>query len=255
VLRADASPTIRGTVYFLHGGNGNDEQWIESDLTAYLGEDVETAFRTRGIQIVLPSIGMSFLRDPVDESAPSYWRHFLDEVIPDVERGTHTTAETRWVTGISMGGHAALSAMLRRPEDFAGCGVHFPGLIDFNPFDDKALSEYTSRTGIPPEIAAVLAGCFRGAFRDIEELERHDPVTLLHQLDGRRLAGKTFYVDVGTADVFGLRAGCDLLANQLVANGATIEYELVPDGTHEMSFVQSRISRLCSRLLSIDRGS
>ncbi|MDX2183755.1 MAG: alpha/beta hydrolase-fold protein [Gemmatimonadaceae bacterium] len=245
---------VRGSIYFLHGGNGDDRQWLESDLTSHMGADVRAVCERRGIQVILPGIGMSFLRDPSDAAEPSFWRHFVDDVIPSVEAGTETTAASRWVTGISMGGYAALSAMFRRPELFAGCGVHFPGVIDFDPFDAAALDQYRAHTGITPEMADVLAACFRGSFRDADELARHDPLLLLRGLDATRLRGKGLYLDVGTADGFGLQRSCDRLAAELSHRGVPITYERVPDGQHDMAFVQARIGRLCSALLGIDAG-
>lgn len=250
VLQPIGAKSIRGSVYFLHGGDGTDEQWMQAELTARFGEDVTNGLRERGLQIVLPNIAMSFLRDPSDKDRPSYWRHVLDEVIPAAEAGTSTSDKTRWITGISMGGHAALSAFLRRPDLFAACGTHFPGLIDFNPFDDAALADYTTRSGISAPMADILAGCFRRAFSDVAEVERHDPLLLARQFDLRHLQGKTIYIDVGTADAFGLRIGCDEMVARLSARGVAVTYDVVEGGPHHISMVQDRIGTLLTALLT-----
>jgi S-formylglutathione hydrolase FrmB len=148
---------------------------LQAALEPCISEATMAMLVRGGIQIVLPNIGLSFLRDSQDDTEPSHWRDFCDFVVPLAERHTETTAVSRWMTGISMGGFAALSACFRRPEFFAGCGVHFPGIVDFDPFDDAALHAYAERTGISATHRDTLAACFRGAFADAADVARHDP--------------------------------------------------------------------------------
>lgn len=233
VLTPADADAIRGTLYFLHGGDGTDEQWLQAGLEGCISDSVMTALVRSGIQIVLPSIGLSFLRAPDDAAPPSHWRALCDELMPHVEAQTSTTAASRWMTGISMGGWAALSALLRRPDMFAGCGVHFPGIVDFDPFDDGALHAYAARTGISDTHRDVLAGCFRGAFIDVAEYTRHDPLALVSIVDAAALRGTRIYMDVGSADEFGLHAGVTRFAEVCDARGIACYSNVIAEGRHD----------------------
>lgn len=249
ILRPTAVHDVRGSIYFMHGGDGTDEQWVQAGLEGCIGDAVMTALIERGIQIVLPNIGLSFLRAPDNAATPSHWAALTGEVMPLVESGTTTVASNRWITGISMGGFAALSAFLRQPGSFAGCGVHFPGIVDFDPFSDTALRAYAKRTGISDMYRDILAGCFRGAFTSASEYARHDPFAIAHSADTAVLHGKRMCLDVGSADDFGLQAGVTRFAAVCAERGIACDAQVIPDGRHDAAFLHARHDGLLHSLL------
>ena len=245
-----AGTEIQGTLYFLHGGDSDDRQWIDAKLTERISPIEMSHLIGNGIQIVLPSIGLSFLRG-ADRSEGSHWHHFKNEVLTRVERDTNTTDKTRWITGISMGGHGAVNAFLRHPELFAGCGAHFPGLIDFNPFSDEEAQSYRQRSGITDEHLKVLLYCFRSAFANFEEYRDHDPIELLKNLRADELQGRPIYLDVGSKDEFGLQLGAAAFSKALSEKGVKHVFEIVEGELHHLPLVQAKISRMLGHILGV----
>jgi S-formylglutathione hydrolase FrmB len=241
---------IAGTLYFLHGGDGTDEQWVQAKLEGCVTDAVMSVLADRGIQIVLPNIGLSYLREPDDRALPSHWRALFDELMPHVEANTDTSAARRWMTGISMGGCAALSAFLRRPDMFAGCGTHFPGIVNFDPFSDHALQAYAARTGISDTHRAVLGRCFRDAFTNAEEYSRHDPLALVAAMEGGALVGKRLYMDVGTLDEFGLSAGVMRFAELCAERDIGCHAHVIAAGRHDAAFLHARLNCMLSDVIS-----
>lgn len=249
ILRPAGSVGLRGALYFLHGGDGTDEQWLQAGLESCLGAQLVEWLTTRGISIVLPNIGLSFLRAPDDPLAPSHFGALFGELMPMVEGDTPLPPSSRWISGISMGGCAALSAYLRRPSQFAGCAALFPGLVDFDPFDDHALAAYGVRTGIDATHRGVLAHCFRSAFDSPAEWQRHDPVALVGGIDTATARELHIHLEVGSADEFGLQAGVQAFSERCASRGITTSAAIIGGGHHDAALLQQRIDPLLASLV------
>jgi len=179
----------------------------------------------------------------------SYSCHFFDELLSVAEAGTHTTASSRMITGVSMGGHAALNGFLRKPEYFSGAGAIFPGIVNFNPFDPKQSQDYLDRTKISDQSFQVLLGCFRSAFRNDAEYYQHDPLALLGAIGSDLLRTKSIYFDVGTADEFGLYEGIKTLSGELFSRDISHRFDLVQGGIHDINYVKTRLATMFEYLL------
>lgn len=251
ILKPDGDLKIEGSLYFIHGGDGDDEQFLLAGLFDALTSDIRNVLKSRRIQIVLPSIGLSFLREDRENPKESYSDYFLKEVLPGAEAGTHTDSSTRFLMGISMGGHASLSLMFRQPEMFAGVGVLGAGIVDFSPYDSEASKAYQKATGIVDGYYKVLLDCFFGAFKTELEYFRHDPLRLLQALPVDSLKDKAICLDVGTQDEFGLCRGTEALSQALRDRGMPHCFEAVPGQGHNMDYVKGSLSRVMRYVLEV----
>lgn len=227
--------TPRETLYFFHGGNGDDHQLIETGALEQLAPETLSALRARRAQIILPYVGASFLRG-------AFKTHFYEELIPHIEK----TPQTRHVSGLSMGGQAALTAFLERPDFFASGSAHFPTLIAFDFTREAEVKAYLERTGVQDGYLQVLLGEFKREFGTREELSISDPIRLAEKIDPSRMAGKKIFFDVGSKDFFGLSEGCSRLHEVLLKRGIAHEYACVPEGSHDGPFVSARFGALLS---------
>jgi S-formylglutathione hydrolase FrmB len=236
----ESETQLTGTVYLLHGGNGDDTQ-----PTGFLPLIPADA----GLQIIMPWIGTSFLRHDSASSERSYDDYFLGEVLPWAETATGTSAMNRFIAGYSMGGQAALNTFFRRPELFSGVGAHFPTLIDFDYSHPEAVQSFAARARVVEPWLEILVGGFRTEFRSLSEFVSHDPITLARAIDPERVRGKKIYFDVGGADEFGLFEGARVLDQVLTERHIPHVFGEMPDGRHDAAFLGAQLGKLLGTLL------
>lgn len=112
-------------VYLLHGHSGN--------YTGWLGEAPQLLEAVDNLQIIIvcPDGGYDswYVDSPVD-STVRYATHIAMEVVDFVDYYYHTRQDAagRAITGLSMGGHGALSLAIRHPERFGAAGSMSGGL-------------------------------------------------------------------------------------------------------------------------------
>ena len=111
------------TLYLLHGWSGNYSNWS----TRVPLQEVCNKF---GFIIVCPD---GFYNSwYVNSSFPEQmqWRHFFDyELYPTIEQRYHTTPDSCFITGLSMGGHGALNIFIDNPARFRSAGS-MSGVMD-----------------------------------------------------------------------------------------------------------------------------
>ena len=218
------------TIYFLHGGDGNDQQFISSNFLGSISKEIKSTLISKRIQIVLPDIGLSYLKD-------RYESFFLKELLPLVEENI-SPPPVRRLYGISMGGTAAFNVFLKHPSLFNSIAVHFPGLIEFNPFDDSESNDYKNKTGISDEKMGILRWCFQTPFKDYSEFKENDPQALLKNIDFKSMSGKKLYFDCAKNDDYGLNYGATLFSEKL--NELKIEHQMhLREGHHNIEFALS----------------
>jgi len=120
-------------VYLLHGYSGNYSDWIQKvpELKNYADE-----FQ---MLIVCPDghYNSWYVDSPVD-SAIKYDTYISTELPHFIDSAFHTIAERnfRAITGLSMGGHGALSLAWKHPDLFGACGS-MSGVEDITPWKTK----------------------------------------------------------------------------------------------------------------------
>jgi S-formylglutathione hydrolase FrmB len=112
-------------LYLLHGWSGNFAGWLGDAPQLRQHAD------TYQMLIVCPDGGYDswYIDSPVD-STVRYETHIVKEVVPYIDYYYHTRRERagRAISGLSMGGHGAMSLAIRHPDIFGAVGSMAGGL-------------------------------------------------------------------------------------------------------------------------------
>ena len=126
-------------LYLLHGYSGNFSDWYEKvPKIRHFASEYDMI-------IVTPEGGYSswYLDSPQDSS--SLYFTYISQEVPsyiDANFRTYNDARYRAITGLSMGGHGALSIALSLPDWFGAAGS-MSGVVDMRPFkDDWGISNH-----------------------------------------------------------------------------------------------------------------
>ncbi len=241
---------INGTVYVLHGGIGDDRFTMDIGLPEAFPEQLMQTLRDRGLQFVMPYVGRSFLHDHPGSSARAFSSYFTQEVLPRAEAGTETNAASRFLSGYSMGGRAALSYFARHASKFAGVAAMFPTLIDFDYSSQEAIAAFSKRNGVVGDALTEVVSEFTAEFVGGEDYASHDPIHLLAKLPEAELAGKTIEFGCGDHDEYGLHEGCRRLHQLLTERGLRHGYEELSGGKHDLDALKGCYPRLVTRVLA-----
>lgn len=109
-------------VYLLHGGSGAFSDWhnkvTEPGLVGRMAEEYK-------LIIVTPGVGpASYYYDSPMMDSVRYETYMIKELIPHIDKTYRTLAqkESRAITGLSMGGHGAITLSAKYPELFIAAG-------------------------------------------------------------------------------------------------------------------------------------
>lgn len=109
-------------LYLLHGGSGAFRDWhknvTEPGLVGRMAEEYN-------LIIVTPGVGpASYYFDSPKLDSVRYETYFVSELIPHIDKTYRTLArkESRAITGLSMGGHGAITLSAKHPELFVAAG-------------------------------------------------------------------------------------------------------------------------------------
>lgn len=109
-------------LYLLHGGSGAFDDWhkkvTEPGIVNKMAEDYD-------LIIVTPGVGpASYYFDSPMMDSVRYETYIISELIPEVDKKYRTLAqkESRAITGLSMGGHGAMTLAAKHPELFVAAG-------------------------------------------------------------------------------------------------------------------------------------
>ncbi len=109
-------------IYLLHGGSGAFSDWhqkvSEPGLVAKMAEAYD-------LIIVTPGVGpASYYYDSPLLDSVRYETYLIQELIPHIDKSYRTLAkkESRAITGLSMGGHGAITLSAKYPEHFVAAG-------------------------------------------------------------------------------------------------------------------------------------
>lgn len=240
---------IEGTIYFFHGADGDDQQFVASGILESLDASALRHLTERRLQVVLAHIGTSFLHDHPERAQSSYYGYFTEELIPAAEARTRTHAASRYVVGISMGGHASLSAFFRNPEQFAGVGALAPALVAFDFTSSSAIEQYAHRVGRPLATIEALSQLMRSEFRDHGDYQAQDPLHLAREMDGASLARKRIVMECGDQDAFGFNASTEELGRILQQKSAGLRSSLAPGEGHDLEYAKRGMPRILEGLL------
>jgi S-formylglutathione hydrolase FrmB len=110
------------TLYLLHGGTGSFSDWLTKVTEPGL---VNRMAKEYDIIIVNPGVGPTsyYFDSPLLDSV-QYETYITAELIPEIDKKYRTLnqKEARAITGLSMGGHGAITLSAKHPELFAVAG-------------------------------------------------------------------------------------------------------------------------------------
>ncbi len=109
-------------LYLLHGGSGAFSDWHKKTTEPGLVEKMAEEYK---LIIVTPGVGPSsyYYDSPLLDSV-QYETYLTAELIPNIDKNYRTFArrESRAITGLSMGGHGAITLSAKHPELFVAAG-------------------------------------------------------------------------------------------------------------------------------------
>lgn len=129
-------------LYLLHGYGGSWNSWMQ------IKPDLPQAISRYGIIVVCPDGENSWYWDSPLNSKMKFETFVSDELVRYIDKNYRTkpSADSRAITGLSMGGHGGLWLGIRHQDVFGACGS-MSGGVDIRPFPNnwemkKQLGEY-----------------------------------------------------------------------------------------------------------------
>ncbi|MDQ8005075.1 MAG: alpha/beta hydrolase family protein [Pedobacter sp.] len=163
-------------IYLLHGYGGNYKQWNSiMDAQKYADE--------YGFIIVCPD-GLHdswYINSPVKKNW-QYETFFFDELYLDIKKKYKVDEQRIFISGLSMGGHGALSFFIKRPDLFASAGSTSGGV---------KLRDFSAKYG--------LSNLLGNPSSEDPMWDAYSVVPNIHKLKG---ISKPFIFDCGSDDFF-----------------------------------------------------
>ncbi|WP_104381512.1 alpha/beta hydrolase family protein [Sphingobacterium sp. HMA12] len=116
-------------LYLLHGYSGNYSNWVKNSNVAALADQY-------GYMIVCPDGGFGSWYWDIANDRNYQYETFVSKELIDYIDGHYATVQDRRgraITGLSMGGHGALSLAIKHQELYGAAGSTAGG-VDFRPF-------------------------------------------------------------------------------------------------------------------------
>lgn len=129
----DSSMNFYPVVYLLHGYTGNYADWYERV------PNLREWSTFHDLIIVMPEGNSnSWYLDSYVDSTMLFYSYISQEVPQYIDANfrTYQDARFRAITGLSMGGHGALSIALKHPDWFGHAGS-MSGVVDLRPYPDR----------------------------------------------------------------------------------------------------------------------
>jgi len=165
-------------VYLLHGWSGKYDNWAKKTDLGILSDQYEFI-------IVCPDGGYAgwYLDSPINKES-QYETYIAKEVVQFVDSNYRTISETqgRFVCGLSMGGHGAISLLAKYPGTYAAAGS-MSGVMHLN--------DSTQRYGI-----IELLGEYE---KNKDQWEKYSAINQIEKLAGHK---KGILIDCGIEDRF-----------------------------------------------------
>ena len=111
------------TVILLHGWSGCWKNWSDK-------YDIQRIADSTGFRIICPDgFYASWYVNHADSQKMQYRTFFDEEFFPQMKERFNLTEENTFITGLSMGGHGAISLFLNHPERYRAAGS-MSGVLD-----------------------------------------------------------------------------------------------------------------------------
>jgi len=220
-------------LYFLHG-LGSDEQALVNSGAWEIEERLRDTGKIGDMLIVTPDGGRSFFINSQDGKV-NYEDFFLHEFIPAIEHRYRAagTPAGRGITGVSMGGYAALRLAFKYPSLFTAVSAQMPALFDKLP---------PMLTGTPVHGHRVTGVSAFGAIPNEAFWQQNSPLTLA-RANAAHLHHLRIYFDCGDQDDYGFDSGARKLDRLLTEKAVPHEFHIYPGG-HDWSYVAAHFAEV-----------
>jgi S-formylglutathione hydrolase FrmB len=229
------------TLYLLHGGAGDDSDYVNfTNITRYADD--------HRMAVVMPCNYNRFYTD--DPAGPRYWKYIAEE-LPEICRTLFPLSDQRednFVAGLSMGGHGAMKMGILKGENFAAVlcmsGVSIQA-DRIRGFPGPRARIGSSDPDVMPRIS------LEAIYGDLDRYKgsEHD---MYHQAKLNVKQGKKlpkFYLTVGDQDF--AREHVEEAYQFLSSLGYDTFFELVPGYGHEWSFWDLTLKKALDQWLPI----
>lgn len=174
-------------MYLLHGAYGHFKDWLKSTPNKMTVKDLADQYN---MIIVMPEGEVfSFYLDSKTNKESQFETYITKEVIQKIDQTYRTIAEKkgRVITGLSMGGHGALSLSAKHPELYLAAGS-MSGALDMGGMLQRDNSD---------QVKKLMEPVF-GADSDKQEL--YDANSVLNMIDKIKANKMPLTIDIGVDD-------------------------------------------------------
>jgi enterochelin esterase-like enzyme len=193
----DISKRSYPVVYLLHGGGGNETDWVQMCEANVTADRLIATGKIPAMILVMPAAGRTrYINDFAGESR--YEDMFIEELMPHIDqnyrtrrgKGEFTDKKFRAISGFSMGGYGSLILSLHHADKFIACAAYSAsGLWD----DERILSmsdeDYNRRYAK-----------LYGTPRLNEHYRNNSPLDLIKTMPEDKLKSVFWYIDCGDSD-------------------------------------------------------
>lgn len=204
-------------LYLLHGGGGHFRDWLTQTPDKMLVKNLADQYN---LIIVMPE-GETFswyLDSPLDKTV-QFETYITKEVLQKIDNSYRTVRDRkgRVITGLSMGGHGALSLSARHPDLYCAAGS-MSGALDLN----------TANWKIAPEFSKRIKEGFQRLIGDTTNTALLQSLSVVHMADRMKTNNLKLIIDCGVDD-FLIEPNREL-HRRLVYNGTPHDYTERPGG-------------------------
>ncbi len=218
-------------LYFLHGMNNSEEDWEERGFP----ERVESMMKDGTVGpmiVVLPRGDSSFYIDSVD--GKRLYEQFIIEDLPRYIEENYRAAKgpkARAVSGVSMGGYAAIRFGFKYPDRYASASAFTPFLLPEIPKPQEQGDEGRGRW-----VKRMLTRIF-GDPIDQEAWKKNDPFSMVRNGASLKVPLRFYGAE---HDRYGLQEAAQEFHELLNKKGLNHDFEMIP-GDHGWRAVSARV--------------
>ncbi len=220
-------------LYLLHGYTDNENTWLDNAFVNQVADQKILSKEIDEMIIVMPNGGLKwFVNQPNGDF--NYEDMFIKEFIPYIEQTYRIKADKkhRAISGLSMGGYAALGYAMRHPDIFATCVAYSAAIRP----DDEVLK--TSQKHFDYLYAHVYGKNVKGKARLSEHWNNNNPIYLAKTISVEKLKSVNWYITCGDDDW--LYYGNSVLRKIFRDRGIPHEYRVM-DGRHNWYYWRTHI--------------
>lgn len=227
----DTSHSSYPVLYLLHGGGGNQTDWIRKGNMQRIMDKAIAEGKSASMIIVMPDAEMTYYMNNAQGGYP-FEDFFVGELIPHIEKTYRCLSgkQYRAIAGFSMGGFGALLYTVHHPDLFQSCAAMSAGVWTDEQIRDMPRQEYTRR------FSTAMGEVKQGRAPLTEFWKRNNILYLVNQMPEEQKNAVRLYLDIGDDDH--LYKGNALLHIALRDRHIPHQYR-VRDGGHNWEYWRS----------------